>query len=97
MHSITDLYVALSDAPEGVEHQFKTVQPAAYRRGAGLVMFFERPDTDADICELAEEVDAVLAGCDFFWAVLQDGELLESGGDYEHTFAVPLGANHLLH
>jgi hypothetical protein len=94
----TDFYVALSDAPAGIEHQFQTVQPAAFRSGAGLVMFFDCTDSDTDtVYAFAEELEAVLDGLDHFWAVLSNGQMQACEGDIEHTFAVPMPGNELLH
>jgi hypothetical protein len=95
----TDIYVALTQAPTGIEGTFQTVSPNAIRHGERLVMFFDVMHRTVDeVDDVLNEVFARLAGCDYFWALLEQGEVLEHGGDITHSDVLPLSsAAHTLH
>jgi hypothetical protein len=85
----TDIYVALSDAPAGIEDTFEFFKPTAERVGKRLVLLFEDvPADQRDVATLRGEIALRLNGCEYYYAELTGGddrEVIWDAGDIRHV------------
>jgi hypothetical protein len=80
----TDIYVALSSAPAGVEDTFEYFIPTAVRNGSRLELYFEVPEDPDELAVLRGEIAKRLEGCESFYAEMRANTVLFHEGDPRH-------------
>jgi hypothetical protein len=85
MPTPTDIYVALRDAPEGLEDSFEVAKPArSIRTATHLRMFFEVPPNSSDGAVIRGEVARKLEGQFYFYVELDGQTPLFYAGDHHY-------------